>query len=255
MKSLRLLVPVLAILGSGCLKLDETLTIREDGSANLDLVYAVSEQAVTQLKALLKVRDKMAVLSGDEPASRSDRSDLFLIPVEDKIRREIGKYEKQGVHIERLKVQARDNWRHVDLKLSCASLANLAKTDLFSQYGFSLSKGADGNYTFVRDRESGNDASSENLPDAETLKLLTPVIEGFKATFRINTPGKILKTNAHTKTARNATWEFNFDRNPNAITALQDQQFSVVFEGKGEDGKSFSLPEVTRKPPAVPKAQ
>jgi len=250
MKALRLFIPLLAVLVSGCLKLDETLSIHEDGSAAIDLSYAISEQAVNQMKTLLKVRSQMAVLSGEESQARNDHSELFLNPIEQNIRREIQKYEKFGVRIERLKVQAHDNWRQVDLKISCRNLAEMAKTDLFSQYGFSLSKDSDGNYTFFRDRENSNEASSANLPDAETLKMMTPVLQGFKAVFRINTPGKILKTNAHVTDPYNALWAFDFDRSPDAIVALQDQQFSAVFEGKDKDGQKFSLPNLSRRYPA-----
>lgn len=255
MKTLRLLVPLLAILGSGCLKLDETFTIRADGSATLELVYAISEPAVNQMKAILKVRDQMAALSGEESISPDDRMELFLNPAEDSLRREIRKHEKLGVTVERLKVESRDNWRHVQLKVACKSLADLAKTDIFAQYGFSLSRDSDGNYTLFRDRESRNADSAAGMVDPATLKLMTPVLEGFNAIFRVNTPGKILQANAHTKSIRSVSWEFSFDKDPNAITALQDQQFKIVFDGKGADGKAFSLSPFNQKTSVPPKAK
>lgn len=241
MKILPSLLPLLAVLGSGCLKLDETFTIRPDGSATVELVYAISEPAVSQMKAILKVRDQMATLSGEPSISPDDRMELFLNPVEDSMRREIKKYERQGVSIERLKVETRDNWRHVQMKVACKSLTDLAKTDLFAQYGFSLSRDSDGNYTIFRDRESRNADSSAGMVDPATLKLMTPVLEGFSAIFRINTPGRILQANAHTKSIRSVSWEFSFDKDPNAVVALQDQQFKIVFEGRGADGKPLAL--------------
>ena len=247
MKALRYLVPLVAILASGCLKLDETFTIRADGSANLELVYSISESAVNQMKAMFKVRDQMAALSGDAPSSQDDRMELFLNPVEDQIRRELKKYEKLGVTVDRLKVEERDNWRHVELRVSCKSLADLARTDFFPQYGFSLSRDPNGSYTFFRDRESGNENSPVSMMDPATLKLMTPVLEGFDVIFKINVPGQVLQSNAHVKTARGVSWEFSFDKNPNAVVALQEQQFKIVFEGKGSDGKAFSLPEVSQK--------
>jgi hypothetical protein len=199
----------------------------------------------------------MAALSGEEAeaAVKEDYSELFLNPIDSQIRREMKKYEKFGIILERLKIETRDNWRHVELKLSCKNVADLQKMSFFSQYGFSLSKDEEGNYSFFRERETANADSSANLPDATTLKMMAPVLEGFNAVFRVNTPGKVLKTNAHIKTLRNVSWEFNYDRDPNTIMALQNQQFKIVFEGKTADGKAFTLPEVIQKRAAPQKAK
>jgi hypothetical protein len=250
MKSLRLLLPALALLASGCLKLEETFTIRADGSATLDLVYDISEQAVSQMKALLKVKAQMAALTGDEPVAQDDRLELFLNPAEDQIRRRLKPYEKLGITVDRLRVETRDNWRHVQLKATCKNLTDLAKADFFADCGFSLSRDKDGNYTLVRDPESQNETPA-GLPDPETLKLMTPILDGFSTTFKIATPGKIIRTNAHSKSAYAVSWEFNFNKDPSAINKLQDQQFKVVFEGKTLEGKSYSLPAISQKKPGV----
>ena len=251
MKLLRLLLPALAILATGCLKLEETFTIRPDGSADLDLVYSISEPAVTQMKALLKVRDQMAALSGDTTVSPDPYSKIFLNPAEEQLRRELKKYEKFGLSIERLKVDTRDGWRQVQVRVRCKNLADLAKTDIFRTYGFSLTKDPEANYVLFRDRESAGDASTD-VPDPETLKLMTPVLDGFKIVLKINTPGRIIKANSHLRSTHGATWEYDFNRNPNAINQLQDQQFNVVFQGRTAEGKSLSLPEISQKPPARP---
>lgn len=251
----RYLILALTMLTGGCLKLEETFTIRPDGSASLDLIYAISEQAVMQMKAVLKVRDQLAYLSGEEPAAADPWSGLFLNPVEDQLRRELKKYEKLGIVVDRLKVEARDNWRHVQLKVTCKSLADLARTDFFPEYGFSLSKDADGAYVFFRDRENRDGASSGSIPDPETLKLMTPVLGGFNTVFKVNTPGRITKSNAHAKSLYGAAWEFSYDKDPNAVTRLQDQQFKITFEGKGSDGKSLNLPAVSQRRAAAPKAK
>jgi len=251
MKSFRLLVPFLAILLSGCLKLEETFTIRADGSATLDLVYDISEQAVSQMKAMLKVKEQMAALAGEEPAPQDARLELFLNPVEDQIRRELKQYEQFGITVDRLRVDARDNWRHVQLKATCKNLNDLAKADFFDNCGFSLSKDKSGNYVLFRNPASGNETSA-GLSDPETLKLMTPILEGFTTTFKIATPGKILQSTAHTKSAYSASWEFNFNKDPSAINKLQDQQFKIVFESKTLEGKSYKLPEIFQKKATVP---
>ena len=248
MKRLSLLLLIPFFLTAGCLKLDETLTLREDGSATLEANYAVSRAAITQLKAMMNIRNQMDSLTGNPPVEQDRLAEVLLDPDEDSIRREMKKYERYGIKIDRLKVDTRESWTTTLIKLSCRSLAEAARSDLFMNYGFSMTRNSDGNY--VLHRASANaSGESTGFPDADTLRLMSPFLEGFNVVIKVATPGRILKTTAPQKSQMMATWTFSFDKDPNSIIALQNQAFSVIFENKGREGKTFALPEIRQAKP------
>lgn len=242
MKTLRLTLAGLALFATGCVKVDQTLDIQKDASGSFGLTYSISEQAVTQMKAMLKLKEQMAMAAGETaPVTDEDRHmGLVVSPVEDQIRREIKKYAEYGITLESLTVESRNAWRHVQLKVLFKNLADVAKTDFFPQYGFSLSRNSDGNYVFFRASENKDYNNSVNLIDPETVNLLMPILAGFRIHTKINTPGKILETNAHRKSLYSAVWSFDFDSDPDSFWALQNQDMKIVFDGEG-----LNLPEIS----------
>lgn len=126
------------------------------------------------------------------------------------------------------------------MKLTFKNLANVAKADFFQKNGFSLSKTADGNYTLQREAANGN----VNLLSPDMVKLFSPMLAGFNVALNVSVPGKILKTNAHKTSPQTntATWSYDYDKAPNAFSAIQNQSFSIVFDGKG-----LNLPTITVK--------
>jgi len=242
MKTLRLTLAGLALLAAGCINIDQTLDIQKDASGSFDLIYSISEQAVTQIEAMLKLKEQMAMAAGETaPATDEDRHvSLLLSPTEDQIRREIKKYAEYGITVESLTVESKNAWRHVQLKVLFKNLADVAQTDFFPQYGFSLSRNSNGDYVFFRANENKDYSTSMDLIDPETVSLLMPILAGFKIHTKINTPGRILKTNAHRKSLYSAVWSFDVDSDPDSLCALQNQDMKIVFDGEGLD-----LPEIS----------
>ncbi len=239
------MLPVLMILCAGCIKMEQTLIIQQDGSGSLEAVYALSEDSVNQVKAALKIQKQIAAIRGEAGASGGQDdgyAGLFLNPSETLLRRELKKYEKNGITIDKLKVESREAWRHVHIKLLFKSLDAASKADFFQEYGFSLSRNTDANYTFFRPSEDRDEEKASPISDAEMLQRLSPLLSDFDVTLKVTVPGRILKTNAHKKSLYTAVWSFAFDKDPNALSALQKQQFSIQFEGKG-----LNLPTVSQK--------
>ena len=230
----------LALLASGCIKLNQTLTINPDASGALDVNYSISEDAVVQARAALKLKQQMTMESDRGPADAMDSqmSRAFLNPSEDEIKREVAKYAKNGLKLDSLKVTTKDSWRTVKMRLSFKDLGSIAKADFFADIGFSVFRNSAGDYVLQREA-SGHNAY---LLSPDMMKLLTPTMTGFNVVINVAVPGKILKTNAHRTSGNTATWSYNFDRAPDAMSALQSQQFTIVFEGKG-----VSLPTIKLK--------
>jgi hypothetical protein len=238
-----LLALVFTVFAAGCIKLDQALIIRDDASGTFEVAYTISEDAVSQARAALKLREQMAGPEQSAGESVDERlTAIFLNPAEDAIRREIKKYAGLGITLDKLEVKSRESSRYVHMKLSFKNLAEVAKADFFRQNGFSLSKNSSGNYVLLREAASkpGNESTSLLPPDA--AKLLTPILAGFNVVVNVSVPGKILKTNAHKSAAYSATWSFDLDRDPNAFTALQNQQFNIAFDGRG-----LNLPQIKLK--------
>lgn len=226
---------------SGCLKVDQTLTLEKNGSGNLEILYSIPEQTVTQMKSMFKLRDQMdTVLGQTSPQTKEDEFErTFFDPSEEQIKRLVKKYEKFGITVDMLKVETRNAARNVSLKLVFADLGQVAKADFFPRHGFSLFRNNDNTYTFSRSPDNDETILKPNEITPESAGLLTPVLSGFRVSLKVNTPGKILESNASRKTLYNAAWIFEFDKDPNAVELLQNLSMKIVFDGKGS-----KIPEV-----------
>jgi hypothetical protein len=230
------LLPVLA----GCIKVDQTLSLAKDGSARLEVSYSIAEEAVDRFQSMFELEARMARVAGETlPKDREDAwHRLLLQPEEEAIRNRLAGYDKYGMRVDKLKVESRGGRREVQIVLLAEDLARAAESDLFRQYGFSLRKNRTGNYVFYRPgKKPPQDAAQQ--PDPEDSEQLSPLLAGFKVHIRVNTPGRILETNAAGKGLYAATWTFDFDREPTALADLQRQDLYIVFDGRG-----LTLPEV-----------
>lgn len=232
-----------AILLNGCLNLDQTLTIQKDGSAILDVTYSLTENSIIQAKAMLKLKEQINTYSANtKPNPVQDTYvRLLLDPVQDSIRKELDSYKPYGITVKHLRVETRREFRYVSIRLAIDDLGKATKTDLFRVCGFSLTKTTNDNYRFLLPRSTVQlESSSLNESD---IRMLSPILNGFHVQIKLVTPSQILKTNAHKSSENTAEWVFDFDDNPNAIVALQNQNFDVLFAGPG-----VHLPQIVMQP-------
>ena len=242
MRKWPLIVLLLAcIAGSGCLQVEQTLTLEADGSGEIEVKYAVSERAISQLEAMRKLKGQLARAAGkeDEEDAASAYAYRFLLPREDDIRQECERYTDLGIEIERLRVQTRNAWRHVDLKLTFERLDALAKTEAFQYVGFTVARNREGHYVFYRQSQPDPRFDPPDLGNPAVQKMLTPILGGFRVLIRLHTPTRILKTNAPQRSTRSCFWVYDFARDPQAVAEVQRQKLITVFDGTG-----VTLPEV-----------
>ena len=233
------LLLALALITPGCLKMEHELRLERDGSVIYKLDYEISEQAITQFAAARRiVTDVAAIQDAPSPSPQHPILIAFQNPREAAIRTAIERYSQAGLSIKKLQVDTRNAWRRVQLEVTCNDLTALSKTDFFQLHGFELSR-SDGHYTFWRRAHLAPAEASAAPMDQQTIRQVTPLLEGFKTDVRLVVPGKILRSTAF-KTIRGiATWSFAFDEDPEALRALQHQPFRVEFE------TAKSLPEVS----------
>lgn len=241
----------------GCLKLEQVLTIGKDGSGTLDLSYSVTEQAATQIAQMLQFKEKIDKITGDadtEKALDGYYTKLFMTPTEEAFKREFKKYEKNGVTLNTIMVSAKEGKRSVKLKASFRSLAELQKADFFPQYGFSVKKLNDDSCFFFRDRMNRDDQTAPMLSDDQQMRVVQPFLSGFNVALRVVTPGKILKSNSASKALYTASWNFDLDTDADALLHLQNQQFKIIFDGKGMNLPNVDTAVSTNRPAAKPAA-
>lgn len=226
---------LLAVAQCGCLKLDQEVTIRPDGSGSIEVQYSISEQAVSRMNAMEKLREQLAVISGATPPPADTNRVLAALmdPNEDGIRSELRPYEKNGIRIERLKIQPRGAWRDVELKLAIRSWPEAGNTPLLREHGFRLARTAAGSYDLSRPAAVSKDMDGAVLTTPDATRILSPILQGFKVDIRMNVPGTVLQSNAHRASGKQVQWTFDFDRDPNALVKVQTQEFRIVFDGKG----------------------
>ncbi len=231
------LLLLLSLLAPGCLKMEHELRLERDGSLRYELDYAISEQAITQFSAAERIAgDIAAIATSPQPPPQHPILLAFQNPREAEIRTAIERYQAAGLHIESIRVDTRNAWRRVQLVVTCRDLPALAKTDFFQVHGFELTRGEQ-HVTFSRRphlRESGTPPPL----DQTTIRQITPLLEGFKTTVRLVVPGKIIRSSAFKTIRGTASWNFDFDADPEALRTLQRQPFRVEFES------SRPLPEI-----------
>ena len=208
---------------SGCIQVEQTLTLNPDGSGVVDLSYALSEDQAASLHALAT---ELYEQDGEDHSSVFDASD-------EEIRKEFKEYEVHGVVLQSVQTGQAGGRKQRRLVISFQSLEGLARSGFLSDRQVSLVRNAQGDYVFTQAGTAGN--SDELLMANEMAEdpMAAEMMQGFRVTLRIRTPSRILNTNAPEKTDRVATWRFDLDRDPKAVERVANLKTQVSFEGKG----------------------
>jgi len=234
MKHVRVVLLLALAMTAGCMELKEDVSLRGDGSGTIELKYLVPEQTVSQVGGLVKLARQLAMVSDmADPIGDSDYLLLLLNPSEERIRKRLAAYADDGLTLDDVKVRARDNGREVRLVLGFKSLAALRKLDVFADHGFEISKRDDGNYVLARRVPNADPVAEAQAMPPETVRLVTPLLAGFKVTVTVKPPGRILRANTTQRETASATWTFDFDRDPNAFRDFHTAEMALVFEGEG----------------------
>lgn len=224
------------IQSTGCIKTEHKLTIEPDGGVTYKLEHSISEHAIVQLKAMDKLRVQLAKAGSDEITTDNNHPlfRAFLDPNADEIRKELKPFESVGVRIKKLEVDARSGWAQVEMALEADNLAKVAETDFFKEHGFNIKRqtNKEGKEQLVFSRDAHVEANGTIVPtlSKKEEKELIPILGGFETSIKITVPGRIVNSTAFGTTLYTASWEFDFDREANALIALQRQPLRIVFE-------------------------
>lgn len=237
MRWIATLVAVLAL--SGCIRLDQTLSLNKDGSGTFDVRYGMTEQTIGQLEMMSKMAEQMG-----EQAEGSDEMPFEFD--EAAVREKFAADKPEGVELVSVSTETLDGWKYVDMKMTFTDLNALSKTEQFGDNDFSIAKGADGNYVISQRAASEEDmAGAGGAPGGDdamaegTMAQMAPMFAGLRMVTRVEVPGDIVETNATETEGRKASWVFDIDKDPAVLGKLQNANLKLVFKGDGVEIADF----------------
>jgi hypothetical protein len=237
-----LVVAALALALTGCIKLDQTLTLEKDGSGTLDVRYGMSEQAIAQLEMMEQMSQSMG--EGDGAGIEMDADTPFDFDFDEaQVREDFASQNLEGVELLSASSETVDGWRYMELKIKFDSLDALMKTEFFEDSEMSLAKDAEGNYVLSQRSGDGDDAAGASAGDeemqAQMLEQMSAMFAGMHIANRIVVPSEIVETNATEVDGRTAAWVYDIDEDPSVMTKLENLSMRVVFSSDG-----VSMPEL-----------
>lgn len=218
--------PLLSLLAlaliSGCVQVEQTLSLHGDGSGTLTVQYSVPHDTVTKMEA------QLGALAGGSDAPIENP---FSFDTE-KIRADFKDYEPLGITLNDVRSWDEGGNKRIRLEIHFATLAGVMKTEFFSDRNVQLKRLPDGEYEF---RQKGTPAEQS---DPEMQALMRTAMAGFRATLTLETPGDVLDSNADQRAPRSVLWIFDVDADSNALVRAQEMDLWVRFSSTG-----LTLPE------------
>ncbi|HOX05014.1 MAG TPA: hypothetical protein PK280_01325 [Planctomycetota bacterium] len=223
----------------GCIKLDQEVTLKADGSADVKTVYGMSEQAIAQLEAMKEMAKK-------NPNMKMQSTGPELSFDEAKIREEFQKQAAEGVELKSCKVETKDGWKFATIEIACKDLGAASKAGRATgnKGGFSLTKNADGNY--VLDLGGAKELGGDNdklTPEqkAQQQQMAKAMMAGMRVAMKFNLPGDVLETTSLEKSGRSASLvlDISDDKFFEKSEQMGKKGAQVIFSGKGLNLKEF----------------
>ena len=218
---------------SGCVQVEQDLVLKEDGSGTLRFVYGVKDQDLQRMRELAK---QMAAI---DPTLAPSDVDWLTAFDEKVIRAEWDKVAHEGVILRDVTTKLENGWRFMTANVHFDTLQQLFNCGMIKDCHIALTRGPNGQYGFLQSINAGNAAKS--LPKGMDLTTLQPMLammlKDFKAEFRIEAPGEILRTNADRTEGRQAIWMMNGGQTDLAAR-IQNLNLRLMF-----DGKNLTIPD------------
>lgn len=213
---------------TGCIKMEQDITLNKDGSGNVKFMYAMAEQTINQMKAMSQM--------GAEEGVEVESDDDFEFD-EEKVRTKFEELKDQGITLKSVKSETRDGWKYMHIDFDFQDIAKLNETEVAGDSPIIIAKNAEGNYV-VTSKMGGGEMEMEDA-DAEQMKAMLPMLAGLRIALKVTTPTKIISTTAPIKTATSAEWVFDVDADPDSVLKMSQTKMEIVFDGAG-----VTIPEI-----------
>jgi hypothetical protein len=210
---------------TGCIKVDQTLTLNADGTGTLALRYGMSEQTLAQLKAM----EQMAAQA--EEGLRVEQETPFEFDPE-QVRAEFEADKPDGVELTALSSEVVDGWKYIDLTVAFDDIRALKRTELFEDSELGIERLSNGHY-LITQRGGGDEEMPSDMEGQALMQQMATMLAGFRIVQTIVVPGDILDSNATAVDGRRASWVFDIAEDPNVLTKLNQTDLTLTFAGDG----------------------
>jgi len=235
-----------------CIQYDQVITLNKDGSGKVDLHYAMSEMMTQQMKAMSQMAEEMSKNMGGEATEEPEKDEMNIFNFEeDKIKGEFDSLKQDGISLTDSKTYKKDGWEHVELTFTFKDFTKLSKVSYFKDNDMKITKNAKGNYVIFSKSKKGEEKaeaaeegeeapSMEGMPDEDAMKdMMLPMMKGFRVSITFNTPTPIVSTTAPEKGKTMAKWEFDLEKDQEAMSKMEEEDMVIEFEGKGVSMKEM----------------
>lgn len=228
-------VALLATMLSGCLKIDQTLTLAKDGSGTLDLRYGMSEQSIAQIEAMEQLSKSMGGTGGDVSVEQENDSPFDFD--EARVRKGFEQDNPEGVELVSLSSEVVDGWKYIQIALRFDDLEALRRTDLFEDSDLSITEDADGNYVLTQVAGAdGSGVGGEGVDmDPAMMQQMAAIFAGMRIATNVIVPGRVIESNATSVEGNRASWVFDVDKDPSVLSKLGNLDMRLVFSGEDVD--------------------
>ena len=244
-KILMILLAACLLMLVSCIQYDQVFNLDKDGSGSVSIHYAMSSMMVQQMKAMSEMAGQMAEgmgAEGQEP-KKEEEMNIFEFQ-EDKIKKEFEDLKNEGFKLTDLKTYQEEGWEHVKLSFTFKDVSKITKVSYFKDNDMTITKNAKGNYV-IRSKTSkeekpeetaetpGDAPPMEGMDDESMKQMMMPMMKGFRVSITFNTPTPIVHTTAPEKGKTMAKWEFDLEKDMDAMDKMEDEEMVIEFKGKG----------------------
>ncbi len=235
---------------AGCLQLDAHLALKPDGGGELRLAYAMPEHAIRQMEWVRQTAVELRRNAGETGALPP--LEMPCLFDEAAIRARFRGWTGRGVRLRSVAVSRRQEWMQVEAAVEFDSLETLAQLPMLGDCAVAVSQEQNQSYRLAvcAPKMSGRPGLPD-FADPETQQMLKSMLNGCKITVRIEPPTEILKSNAPRSDGRAVIWEYDVDRSPAVLAALDGALFEVFFRGLGADIPVFDKKAVENAAPST----
>jgi hypothetical protein len=229
-----------AFISSGCLEESHHLSLQENGSADLRVSYGMPDNMVAQIKQAARWH---AELNSMNTTNKTEFVNPYLFDTE-LIKQAVKSYEDLGVSVSDLSIEKKNSWHYAHYTIHFKDFSQISKLSdcaLLANHDYSLHKLEDGNYVLNHNTPGAGLGGGVDVNDAEAMQTLSPMLAGLRVSLKMETPGRIQKSNGHAVSIRDASWDYSFDKAPKSIQNIQNDIRSIIFEGNGLNLKDASL--------------
>lgn len=218
------------VLSTGCLRIEQEITLKDDGSGTIALEYNALEPTVGRIAEAHALAVELAETAGTPPPDPTTHP-LFLFDTNALLARWEA-HAPDGVELTGLEIFRRGGRRHVELEATFPSLDALAASPLFGHGQFLEHRRTDrGDHELAVRVGTEPPKDAPDLRDDDLRTVVRPFLTGFRYQLTVRTPTRVLTANTFRRTTLEATWNYDFEIDPASFVAMQTTPMIVIYDG------------------------